>query len=65
MQHKWLAGREQSASVEDSHINRSTVNSMINIYNPVYNAVKSPITAVISNNKARNDTTALYLQVAL
>ena len=66
IQHKWLAGLERSSSLEDSRINRSTVNSLINIYNPtnsqVNNAVKSPTTAVISNNEARNDTTALYLQ---
>lgn len=62
MQHKWLAGLERSSSVEDSRINRATVNSLINIFNPVYNAVKSPTTAVISNNEAHNNTTALYLQ---
>ena len=62
IQHKWLAGLERSSSLEDSRINRATVNSLINIYNPIYNAVKSPTTAVISNNEARNDTTALYLQ---
>ena len=62
VEHKWLAGVERSSGVEDSRINRSTVNSLINIYNPIYNAVKSPTTAVIVNNKARNDTTALYLQ---
>lgn len=62
VQHKWLAGLERSSSLEDSRINRATVNSLLNIYNPVYNAVKSPTTAVVSNNEARNDTTALYLQ---
>ena len=62
MQHKWLAGLERSTAVDDSRITRSTVNSLINIYNPVYGAVKSPTTAVISNNEATNATTALYLQ---
>ena len=66
VQHKWLAGLERNSSMEDSRINRATINSLINIYNPVnnpgINAVKSPITAIISNNEARNDTTALYLQ---
>ena len=66
VQHKWLAGLERNSSLEDSRINRATVNSLINIYNPIanpgINAVKSPTTAVVSNNEARNDTTALYLQ---
>ena len=64
-QHKWLAGLERSSGIEDSRINRSTVNSRINIYNPIYNAVKSPTTAVISNNEATNATTALYLQAEI
>lgn len=62
VQHKWLAGLERSTSLDDSRINRSTVNSNINIYNPVYGAVKSPTTAAINNSEATNQTTALYLQ---
>ena len=62
VQHKWLAGLENSSSLEDSRINRSTVNSPTNIFNPVYNAFKSPTAAVISNNEATNNTTALYVQ---
>lgn len=62
MQHQWLAGLERNDSLDDSRITRSTVNSIINIYNPVYGAVRSPTTAVISNTEARNKTTAIYLQ---
>jgi iron complex outermembrane recepter protein len=62
IENKWLAGFEQSRSFDDSRIDRSTVNSLLNIYNPVYNAVRSPTTAVISNTEAANENSAFYLQ---
>jgi iron complex outermembrane recepter protein len=62
MQHKWLAGFEHNTSVEDSSINRATVNALLNIYDPVYIAVRSPATAAIISSVARNTTTALILQ---
>jgi iron complex outermembrane recepter protein len=61
-EHQWLVGIEQNRSVDDSKITRSTVNSLLNINTPVYGAVRSPVTAAITNSIARNDTTAVYLQ---
>jgi iron complex outermembrane recepter protein len=61
-QHKWLVALERNASLEDSRIKRATVNALINIYNPLYGAVRSPATALVVDSEARNDTTALVLQ---
>lgn len=62
VQNTWLAGIERNSSLDESRINRSTVNSLININAPVYNALRSPTTAVISNTQATNESTAIYMQ---
>jgi iron complex outermembrane recepter protein len=62
MEHKWFAGFEKNESSEDSRINRSTQNALLNVVNPVYGSVRSPATASIVNSIGANQTTALSLQ---
>ena len=62
MAHQWLAGVERNTDYADSRINRSTVNAGLNIYNPVYGAVPSPVTAAVVNTEASNASTALFVQ---
>ncbi len=60
--HTWLAGVETNRSYDTSRIQRATTNALIDIRNPVYGAAPAPTPTAISNTRASNDTTALYLQ---